>query len=57
MRKLRALWVRLTRVRGDEQEFEAELESHVAMDTDAGVRTGLSCRGSAPSGAYPAGRR
>ena len=45
MRKLRALWIRLLGMigtqRGDE-DFAAELASHVAMDTDDGVRAGLS---------------
>ena len=44
MRKLRALWVRLFgllhRRRGSD-EFAAELETHVAMDTDAGINAGL----------------
>jgi predicted permease len=42
---LRGLWMRLvamlTRRRNDE-EFTAELESHVALHTDAGIRAGLS---------------
>ena len=42
MRKLRALWFRLLRGRRAQDEFEEELESHVAMHTDDGVRAGLS---------------
>jgi predicted permease len=45
MRKLRALVLRFTalfRARNAEQDFSAELESHVAMHTDAGIRTGLT---------------
>ncbi len=44
MRKLRALWMRLLgslRVRHADDEFSAELEAHVAMDTEAGIRAGL----------------
>jgi len=45
MRKLRALWFRLWGMfsgqRGD-SEFAAELESHVAMHTEDGIRAGLS---------------
>ena len=45
MRKLRALFLRfrgLIRTRSSESDFAAELESHVAMDTDAGIRSGLA---------------
>ncbi|MGO9337924.1 MAG: ADOP family duplicated permease [Terracidiphilus sp.] len=45
MRKLRAFFLRLTglfRSRGTEQDFAAELESHVALHTDAGIRAGLT---------------
>ncbi|SPE22610.1 Permease (fragment) [Candidatus Sulfotelmatomonas gaucii] len=45
MRKLRAVWIRLLGMIGaqrDDEEFAAELASHVAMDTDDGVRAGLS---------------
>src|SRR5580692_8513522 len=42
MRKLRALWLRLLRARRTWDEFETELESHVAMHTEDGVRAGLS---------------
>jgi putative ABC transport system permease protein len=42
MRKLRALWMRLIRARRTCREYEAELESHIAMHTEAGVRAGLS---------------
>jgi predicted permease len=45
MRQLRALLLRLCCLfhsRRSEDEFEAELESHVAMDTDDGIRAGLT---------------
>jgi len=45
MRKLRALWMRLRAIFGMQPrpgEFEAELESHVAMHTEDGMRAGLS---------------
>jgi len=45
MRSLRALWIRFRGIllRGDaESDFSAELETHVAMHTEAGVEAGLS---------------
>jgi len=45
MRKLRALWIRLCGMIGarrDEDDFAAELESHVAMHTEDGIRAGLT---------------
>jgi predicted permease len=45
MRKLRAFWIRACAMihrRQAEDEFEAELEAHVAMHTEDGVRAGLS---------------
>ena len=42
MRKVRALWMRLVRAGRARREFEAELDSHVRMHTDDGVRAGLS---------------
>ena len=42
MRTLRALWMRVMRGGRAEQEFNAELESHVRMHTDDGIRAGLS---------------
>src|SRR4051794_35498019 len=42
MRSLRALWMRLVRGGRAKQEFDAELESHVRMHTEDGVRAGLS---------------
>jgi predicted permease len=45
MRKLRALWMRLTGLFGSgnaDGEFSAELESHLAMHVEDGVRGGLS---------------
>ena len=41
MRKLRALWLRVLGKQQIRDEFEAELEGHVAMHTDEGVRAGL----------------
>ncbi len=44
MRKLRAHWIRLVgllHLRQSDAEFSAELEAHVAMDTEAGVKAGL----------------
>ena len=45
MRKLRALWIRflrLTRRRRADEDFSAELETHVALHVEEGVRAGLS---------------
>lgn len=49
MHKLRAIWIRLLgliRKQGSEQDFEQdvsdELETHLALDIDAGVRAGLA---------------
>jgi predicted permease len=43
MRKLRALWIRLRGMVGAQRDdFAAELESHIAMHTDDGIRAGLS---------------
>ncbi|MFY9936963.1 MAG: permease prefix domain 1-containing protein, partial [Silvibacterium sp.] len=45
MRKLRAMWSRLRGMFGGEREnedFDAELESHLAMHIEDGVRSGLS---------------
>jgi predicted permease len=45
--KLRAFWRRLgVTLRRDDaaQEFDAELEAHVAMDTEAGIKAGLDAR-------------
>ena len=42
MRGLRALWMRLWRAKQTSAEFDAELESHVRMHTEDGVRAGLS---------------
>jgi len=45
MRKLRAVWIRLKSLlhpgHGD-QEFSRELEAHIAMHVDDGIRSGLS---------------
>src|ERR1035438_37467 len=44
-RKLRAFWIRLLGLIGacrNDEDFAAELESHVAMHTDDGIRAGLS---------------
>lgn len=42
MRRLRALWMRLMRAGRANTEFETELESHLGMHIDDGVRAGLS---------------
>ena len=46
MHKLRAMWMRLVGGlfghRDSNADFEAELASHVALDTEAGMRAGLS---------------
>ena len=45
MRRLRALWMRLRGLvagRREDGEFEAEIESHLTMHAEAGVRSGLS---------------
>ena len=45
MRKMRALWMRIFGLLGrsrTENEISAELESHVALHTEEGVRTGLT---------------
>lgn len=44
MKKLRAFWIRLTNTlrRADGGDFAEELQAHVAMDTERGVRDGLS---------------
>lgn len=48
MQKLRALWMRLCGLllhpRGHQDDFEAELESHLAMHTEDGIRAGLSAQ-------------
>jgi predicted permease len=44
-RKLRALWIRLCGMIGtrrNDEDFAAELESHVALHTDEGIRAGLN---------------
>ena len=43
MRKLRALWMRLAGLgrRRDDRDLVAELESHVAMHVEDGIRSGL----------------
>ena len=45
MRRLRSLWLRLAAMlhRGRaEEDFSAELEAHIAMHVDDGLRAGLS---------------
>ena len=45
MRKLRALWIRfigLLHSGSGDQDFSAELESHIAMHVDDGLRSGLT---------------
>jgi len=42
MQALRAIWMRLRRDRSRGAEFDAELQSHVAMAVESGTRRGLS---------------
>jgi predicted permease len=42
MRKLRALWLRLFSGRGAHAEFDVELQSHIELDIESGMRAGLS---------------
>lgn len=45
MRKVRALWMRIVgalRQRSDHGDFAEELETHLALDTEVGLRAGLS---------------
>lgn len=42
MRFFRALWMRLFRSGRTNRDLDAELESHIALHTDEGVRAGLS---------------
>lgn len=42
MRNLRALWIRIIGSRHSDEDFSAELESHVDMHVEDGIRTGLS---------------
>ncbi len=45
MKTLRAFWIRLCGLLGrsrTEDDFQSELESHIAMDTEEGMRAGLS---------------
>lgn len=45
MKTLRAFWIRLCGLLGrsrTDEEFQSELESHIAMDTEEGMRAGLS---------------
>lgn len=42
MRSMRALWRRIMHGRGADQEFEAELASHIEMHIDDAMRRGLS---------------
>jgi predicted permease len=45
MRKLRAFWIRLNglfRARSTDNDFAAELESHIALHIDEGIRAGLN---------------
>jgi predicted permease len=40
--KLRALWMRVSHARGRPDDFDAELESHLAMHIEDGMRGGMS---------------
>ena len=45
MRKLRSLWMRLIglfRAAGSDAEFDVELQSHIALATEDGIRSGLA---------------
>src|SRR5579863_6097508 len=42
MHRLRALWIRLVHAKRNRRAFEAELEAHLALDIENGVRSGLS---------------
>ena len=42
MRRWRALWIRLFHTDRNPTDFDAELESHIAMHTEDGMRSGLS---------------
>jgi len=42
MRRLRALWMRARHLLRMQDDFDAELESHINLHTDEGVRAGLS---------------
>src|SRR5580692_2630243 len=45
MPKLRAFWIRLRdmfSIRRNNRDFDAEIESHVAMHTEDGIRAGLT---------------
>ena len=42
MRSLRAFWMRLVGAKQTQADFDAEIESHIALHTDEGVRSGLS---------------
>jgi len=42
MRSIRALWMRLFRTGRTPRDLDAELESHIALHTDDGIRAGLS---------------
>ena len=45
MRRLRALWMRirgLAAARREDDQFAAEVESHVAMHTEDGIRAGMT---------------
>ncbi len=42
MRRWRALWMRLIYVGRSRRDFDAELESHIAMHTADAIRAGLS---------------
>ncbi|MFZ1014099.1 MAG: ABC transporter permease [Terracidiphilus sp.] len=42
MRRLRALWMRIRQMGRKQHDFDAELESHIALHTEDGIRAGLS---------------
>ncbi len=42
MRAIRAVWMRIRGIFGSRDEFDAELQNHIVMDTENGKRNGLS---------------
>ncbi len=56
MRRLRALWMRIRQMGRKQHDFDAELESHIALHTEDGIRAGLSRRGGASPGLHSSRR-
>ena len=58
MRKLRALWMRFLGVFGSKRigdDIDAELEEHIAADTESGVCRGLTSEEARRRGAFVGG--